>query len=42
MVVKVLLTTGERRVVEADGAHVEGGFFLITRGTLIANGSKPS
>ena len=31
MAVRVLLTTGEQRVVEADGAHVEGAFFVITR-----------
>ena len=29
---RVFLTSGERRVVaEADGAHIDDGFFLLTR-----------
>ena len=34
MAVRVVLTSGERRVLpEADGAHIDGIFFLITRAT---------
>ena len=31
MPVRVLLTNGEQRVVEADAARVDDGFFCVTR-----------
>jgi hypothetical protein len=31
MDVILVLASGERRVLEADGAHMEGPFFMVTR-----------
>lgn len=31
MAVRLLLASGDQRVLEADGAHMDGPFFLVTR-----------